>query len=129
VRKAPNCAYGLGGADFYPASSMSSKKVVERTEVELAPQGDRAVTKPLQPNREVIAKRLGEAAVLIHLLSNRIYELNETGTRVWELLCEGFCVEDIVRQLVDEFEVDDVRAADEVEGLLTQFRAAGLLLP
>jgi hypothetical protein len=91
------------------------------------PSSDHAKTKALQPSRDVIAKRLGESAVVIHLSSNRIYELNETGARVWELLCQGFDVDGIVRQLVEEFEVDDVRAAVEVEDLLTQFRAAGIL--
>jgi hypothetical protein len=127
VRKALNNTYGLGGAPFCPANSMSSEKIVESTGVESAPLSDDAVIKPLQPNRDVVAKRLGEAAIVIHLSSNCIYELNETGTRVWELLCEGFDADGIVRQLVEEFEVDEARAAAEVEGLITQFRAAGLL--
>jgi hypothetical protein len=82
----------------------------------------------LGPNPEVIAKRLGQAAVLVHIPTNRIFELNETGTRVWELLGQGLDPDRIVRQLVEEFDVDGGRAADEVSTLLVQLRAEGLLV-
>ena len=38
---------------------------------------------------EVISKRLGETSVLVDVRTTRIFELNRTGTRVWELLPEG----------------------------------------
>lgn len=82
-----------------------------------------------RPNPEVIAKRLDHASVLVHLATNQIFELNETGTRVWELLGHGLDVDTIVRHLIDEFEVEEVRAADEVKNLLVQLETAGLLVP
>jgi len=81
----------------------------------------------LGPNPEVIAKRLGDAAVLVHIPSNRIFELNETGTRVWELLGLNLGRDQIVQQLVQEFEVEQERAANEVESLLAQLRSEGLV--
>src|SRR5215510_5014894 len=53
-----------------------------------------------RPNPDVIAKRLDDAAVLVHLGTNRIFELNGTGMRVWELLGQGLGVDGIVRRLV-----------------------------
>jgi hypothetical protein len=82
-----------------------------------------------RPSPDVIAKRLDDAAVLVHLGTNRIFELNETGVMVWELLGHGLGVDSIVRRLVDEFEVDDTRAADEVAKLLERLRTEGLLVP
>jgi hypothetical protein len=82
----------------------------------------------LRTNPEVIAKRLDEAAVLVDIATNRIFELNETGTRVWELLGEGLDTQRIVRRLVDEFEVEDAQATDEVRSLLVQLQTEGLLL-
>jgi hypothetical protein len=82
----------------------------------------------LGPNPEVIAKRLGQAAVLVHIPTNRIFELNETGTRVWELLGQGLDPHHIVRQLVEEFAVEHDRAAEEVRRLLVQLRTEGLLV-
>ena len=81
----------------------------------------------LGPNPEVIAKRLDQAAVLVHIPTNRIFELNKTGTRVWELLGQGLDPDHIVRQLVQRFEVEPGRAADAVASFLAQLRTEGLL--
>jgi len=83
---------------------------------------------PLRPPPDVIAKRLDETAVvLVHMGTNSIFELNETGAKVWELLAEGVSTEGIVRQLVEQFEVEEVQAADEVKRLITQLRTNQLL--
>jgi Coenzyme PQQ synthesis protein D (PqqD) len=44
----------------------------------------------LPSNPEVIAKGLNQASVLIDIPKSDIFELNETGTRIWELVGEGF---------------------------------------
>jgi hypothetical protein len=75
----------------------------------------------------VIAKRLDQTTVLVDISSSHIFELNETGTRVWEMLGDGLDPDNIVQQLVREFEVTAHQAADEVNGLITRLRAAGLL--
>jgi hypothetical protein len=82
----------------------------------------------LRPHPDVIAKRLKDkTAVLVHMGTNSIFELNETGAKVWELLAEGVSTEGIVRQLVEQFEVEEVQAADEVKRLITQLRTNQLL--
>jgi hypothetical protein len=80
-----------------------------------------------RPNPEVIARRLDNATVVVDVSTSRIFELNETGTRVWELLGEGLEEESIVQHLVEEFEVDHTRAATEVKTLLARLRSEGLL--
>jgi Coenzyme PQQ synthesis protein D (PqqD) len=81
----------------------------------------------LRPNPEVIAKRLDQTTVLVDISTSRIFELNETGTRVWELLGQGLNVEQIVQQLVFEFEVEDSQVAEELKTLLFQLRDQGLV--
>jgi hypothetical protein len=81
----------------------------------------------LRPSPDVIARRLDRAGVLVHLTTNRIFELNETGIRIWELLSEQKDVDQIVEQLVDEFEVDGQEAARELENFLLRFRDEGLV--
>jgi Coenzyme PQQ synthesis protein D (PqqD) len=81
----------------------------------------------LRPNPEVIAKRLDQATVLVDISTSRIFELNETGTRVWELLGQGLNVEHIIQHLILEFEVADSQAAEEVKNLLSQLRNEGLV--
>jgi hypothetical protein len=81
-----------------------------------------------RPNPDVIAKRLEETTVLVHIPTNCIFELNETGSVVWGMIGEGFDVDRIVQSLVDEFGVDEARAADEVKELLERLRNEGLIV-
>ena len=43
----------------------------------------------LQPDPDVISRRIDAGTVLINLRTNKIYELNATGSRIWELLKDG----------------------------------------
>jgi hypothetical protein len=81
----------------------------------------------LHPNSEVIAKRLDQTSVLVHVPTNRIFELNETGSRVWEMIGESLNADQIVQRLTDEFDVEKGHAADQVNELLTRLRDEGLL--
>jgi hypothetical protein len=69
---------------------------------------------------------LDQNPVLVDISTSRIFELNETGTRIWELLGQGPNVEQIVQHLVSEFEVEDSQAAEELKTLLSQPRIRGL---
>ena len=81
-----------------------------------------------RPASDVVARRLGDSAVLIRLTTNRIYELNETGARVWELLQTGSSVETIVEMLGREFEEpSDVIRAD-IDALLLRLTGEGLIV-
>jgi len=91
--------------------------------VSKAASGDMA----LRPNSDVIAKRLDQVSVLVHIPTNRIFELNETGSRVWEMIGEGLNTDQIIQRLADEFDVEEARVADEVNELLTRLRNESLL--
>lgn len=82
----------------------------------------------LRPNSDVVAKRLGQAAVLVHIQTNRIFELNETGARVWELLGQCLDADQIAHHLVDEFDVEASQAAEEVNNLVARLQTEGLLI-
>jgi Coenzyme PQQ synthesis protein D (PqqD) len=75
----------------------------------------------------VIAKRLGAGAVLVHITTNRIFELNETGAYVCELLQKGADRAHIVNCITAEFDVEADRAAAEVNTLLGALQSHGLL--
>jgi len=81
----------------------------------------------MRRNPEVIAKRLDQTTVLVDISTSHIFELNETGTRIWEMLGQGLEAEGIVQALVREFDVTDAQAADEVNNRLLRLRAEGLL--
>ena len=81
----------------------------------------------LRPSPDVVSRRLDGAGVLIHLQTNRIFELNETGIRIWELLTDGRDRAAVVSHLVEEFDVDAARAERELSDLLHRFQREGLI--
>ena len=78
-------------------------------------------------SEHVVASRLGDAGVLVHLRSNQIFELNATGVRVWELIGEGHDLEGIEQRLEAEFDVDRVRLHREIAELIGALCQQGLL--
>jgi len=81
----------------------------------------------LRPSPEVVARRLDRTGVLVHLRTNGVFELNETGIRIWELIAEGRSHQEIVSQLVQEFEVDAARASAQLDECVDRLRREGLL--
>lgn len=76
---------------------------------------------------DVVARRLDDEVVLVHLGTNRIYSLNATGGRYWELLEEGLGHEIIVRRMQAEFEVDQTMLEREIASITADLRRAGLV--
>jgi len=89
---------------------------------------DRNFEGPLRQNPDLIARRFDSTAVLVNIATNRVFELNETGAKVWELLGEGVGADEIVQRLVGEFDVEEQQAADQVRNLIVQFETEGLLV-
>ena len=80
-----------------------------------------------RPDPDVIGRRTGETAVLVHVGSGRIFELNATGAVIWDLIETGASSDAIVRALTEQFEVTEAQAADELTRLVGELGAAGLL--
>jgi Coenzyme PQQ synthesis protein D (PqqD) len=76
---------------------------------------------------DVVARRLDDEVVLVHLGTNQIYSLNATGGRYWELLEEGLGHEIIVRRMQQEFEVDEMTLEQEIASITADLRHAGLV--
>ena len=72
------------------------------------------------PSEDVVAEQTGDHMVLVHMQSNRIFELNRTGARVWELLKEGEDEEGIVDRMREEFEVGEDQLRGEVRRVVRQ---------
>jgi hypothetical protein len=88
----------------------------------------RAPRRAFTPSPGVVGRDMGGAAVLIHLDSNRIFELNPTGARIWAHLKDGCDTQQIAERLRTEFHgvpaetlagtVDELLASLEREGLI-----------
>jgi hypothetical protein len=78
---------------------------------------------------EILAAPVGENMVLINLRTDQIFELNRTGSRLWELLCQGYGRAELQHQLAQEFDVDPREVAGEIDRLLDALRSEGLIAP
>ena len=81
----------------------------------------------LRPHPDVVSQRLGDSGVLIDLRTGRMFELNSTGIRVWELVSEGCSAGDLAPRLQQEFTGDPDRLRAEVTALVDELAREGLL--
>jgi hypothetical protein len=73
----------------------------------------------LEPTDEVVGQRLGDEVVLVSLQTNRIFELNRTSGRFWELLQEETDRDRIEERLLEEFDVTEAELSGEVDRLIS----------
>jgi hypothetical protein len=81
-----------------------------------------------QLNTHAVCRQVDDEAVILDLDSGLYYGLNNTGTRIWQLLGDRMSVGEMLIQLVSEFEVDAERLAEDIRELLCDLVAKGLLL-
>lgn len=79
-------------------------------------------------NDRALCRQIGEEAVILDLDSGAYYGLNATGTRVWELLELGTPVSDICKLMLEEFEVTPDSLNNDIEELMRDLLAKGLVL-
>jgi len=81
----------------------------------------------LRRSADAVSNRLGDGGVLVNLRTNRIFELNATGMRAWELIGEGSTVHEVERRLGDEFDGDAERVRLELAQLIGDLAREGLV--
>ena len=77
---------------------------------------------------EVLATRAGDEVVLVDLKTDRIYSLNQTAARAWELLSAACDRAEVERRMLEEFDVAPAELAQAIEGLITSLTEGGLLV-
>lgn len=78
---------------------------------------------------EALVATLSDGAVLLNLQTKRYFSLNETGTRIWQLVQQTADEETIVATLLGEYEVDEPMARTEVRRILDELIEAQLIIP
>ena len=81
----------------------------------------------VRPDPNVLAKRVDDEIVLVHLETNRIYELNRTASFLWDALAAGSTRAGLEEQLALEFDVQRDELAREIDELLEQFTSERLI--
>ena len=72
---------------------------------------------------EWYAVPVGEAAKRF----SGMIRMNKTGKRIFELLMEGKDQDGVVRQLMEEYEVDEATAQSNVGDIIGKLQSAGML--
>jgi hypothetical protein len=80
-----------------------------------------------RPSADVVSQEIEGEVVLVHLGTNRIYALNETGARLWALLDAGYAPPRIQHELGREFDVDPGELEQQINALLDELAREGLL--
>ena len=85
-------------------------------------------TPPYAQSPDVVGKDAGGDFVLVHLQTNKVYELNRTGARLWQLIGEGLSPQEAEGELSREFDVDAATVHAEVKALVEGLLAESLLI-
>lgn len=81
----------------------------------------------VRPDPDVLAKRVDDEIVLVHLETNRIYELNRTAAFLWDALAAGSTQAELEERLALEFDVERDELAREIDELLRRFTSERLI--
>jgi hypothetical protein len=73
----------------------------------------------LSHSKSIVTTKTGNEYVLVPVANNiadmnSLYTLNETGAFIWEHINGENCVEDIINEMMTEYEVDFVTASNDV---------------
>jgi hypothetical protein len=83
--------------------------------------------KPITIPAEVMARQVSDETVLLHLTSGNYYSLDPVGTRFWQLLTEGKTLPQSRELLLAEYEVAPEQLDADLERLVTELAASGLV--
>lgn len=76
---------------------------------------------------DLSVRRIDGETVVLDREGQQVHQFNETATHIWDL-CDGERTEgDIADALVEAYEVEPERAAQDVAILVAQFKELGLL--
>jgi hypothetical protein len=76
---------------------------------------------------EQLSTTLGGEVVILGLRDTVYYGLSDAGTRIWQLLQTKGSIEQIVTSIVAEYDVTRDRALADVQALLADLEARGLV--
>ncbi len=77
----------------------------------------------------VITRRVGDEIIALDMDSELYFSLNEVGAQMYDLLCEGKSVGDVVVSMSSKYNVTDDRLAADLDALIHQLVGRGLLTP
>ena len=78
---------------------------------------------------ELLEADVNGEIVALHIDKGQCYGMNSVASRIWQLLAEPTSPEQICARLVEEYEVDPAACRADVDALLADLQAEGLIKP
>lgn len=94
----------------------------------MTPADDLLPTATIVRSSDQVHGDLDGKVVLLSIENGEYYNMNEVGSRVWELLEKPITVGALIERLLTEFDVDRVKCEQEVTAFLRQLRQDRLLI-
>jgi hypothetical protein len=76
---------------------------------------------------DVVSRKVGDRLVVVNLQTSRIYELNPTASRLWELLETGRDRAELEQAMLEEFDVREPDLSVNLDETLTLLSSEGLI--
>ncbi len=74
-----------------------------------------------------VSRLVGGETIVLDFTSRRFFTLDEVGGRIWELIAEKGTLQEILKSIVAEFDVEPERTREDLEQLLAELEARGLV--
>lgn len=81
------------------------------------------------PNRSVVSAKVDGEAVLLNIDTGIYFGLNAVGTCIWEFLVEGKCQDEILDQMVAEYDVERERLESDFTSFMDLLLENDLVRP
>jgi len=76
----------------------------------------------IKRNNEVFASQIDDEVVMMNIQSGKYYGMDAIGSRIWELINEKIQVQQVVDQLLEEYEVSEERCQSDVLEFLDELK-------
>jgi hypothetical protein len=81
----------------------------------------------VQISGDALAQEIAGETVILDLASSTYFGIDETGTRIWQLLKEGMDLQQIHELMLEEYEVSPDALETDILAFVSQLQAAGLV--
>lgn len=85
------------------------------------------IAKKIQVTDNTVVQEMGSGIVVLNLNTERFYELDEVGKRIWELLSDNKEYSTIVDILLSEYDVSEKQLQEDLNRLIEDLKKAELI--
>ena len=74
----------------------------------------------IKRNKEVFASVIDEEVVMMNVNSGKYYGMDTVGSRIWKLIAEEIQVKDVIKKLMEEYDVSEEQCKKDVLEFLNE---------